>query len=104
MCIFCQIINKEIPSQPVYEDAEVLVIPDIHPQAPVHWLVMPKEHTENLTQTPPERIAACVRVIQKLVKEKNIGDYRLVVNTGADAGQTVPHVHLHVLAGRVLSN
>ena len=98
MCIFCKIIKKEIPSSPIYEDAEVLVIPDINPQAPLHWLIMPKEHTENFTQTPPERIAACARVIQKLVKEKNINDYRLLVNTGASAGQTVPHLHFHLLA------
>ncbi|GBR75348.1 histidine triad family protein [Candidatus Termititenax persephonae] len=102
MCIFCQIIRKEIPAAPLYEDEETLIIPDLNPQAPLHWLIMPKAHVENLTQAAPEQVAACVRAMQKLVKEKNITDYRLIVNSGAEAGQTVPHLHFHLLSGRGL--
>ncbi|MDR1996996.1 MAG: HIT domain-containing protein [Candidatus Margulisbacteria bacterium] len=103
MCIFCQIINKEIPSAPVYEDANVLVIPDISPQAPLHWLIIPKIHTESLSSVLPDQALACLLVIQRLVKEKAVKDYRIVVNTGAEAGQSVPHLHFHLLSGRSLA-
>jgi len=102
MCIFCRIINKEIPASPVYEDDKVLVLPDINPQAPVHWLVIPKKHTPSLSAAEPEDVLACVRVIQKLLQEKGLTEYRTVVNTGAAAGQTVPHLHFHILTGRKL--
>lgn len=102
MCIFCKIINKEIPSQPVYEDDKVIVLPDINPQAPVHWLVIPKKHTPNLSEAGQAQALACIETIQKLLKEKGIGEYRTVVNTGVKAGQTVQHLHFHILAGREL--
>ena len=102
MCIFCKIINKEIPSQPIYEDKKTIVLADINPQAPIHWLVIPKTHVESLTQALPEQILACAQTIQKVLKEKGIEEYRTVINTGADAGQTVPHLHFHILAGRSL--
>lgn len=102
MCIFCKIINKEIPAQPIYEDEQTIVLSDINPQAPVHWLVIPKKHVENLTLASPEQISACMQTIQKLLQEKGIKEYRTVVNTGADAGQTVPHLHFHILAGRAM--
>ncbi|MDR2431171.1 MAG: HIT domain-containing protein [Candidatus Margulisbacteria bacterium] len=102
MCVFCQIINKEIPTQPVYEDANVLVIEDLHPQAPIHWLMIPKIHVESFSQAAPDVILACALGIQNLLKDKGIMQYRIVTNTGADGGQTVPHLHFHILAGRAL--
>jgi histidine triad (HIT) family protein len=102
MCVFCKIINKEIPAQPVYEDADTLVLADVNPQAPIHWLVIPKIHVENLTQAAPEQILACARTIQHLMREKGVAEYRTVVNTGAAAGQTVQHLHFHILSGRAL--
>jgi histidine triad (HIT) family protein len=103
MCVFCQIINKEIPAQIICEDANVLVIADLNPQAPIHWLMIPKIHMESFTQASPDVILACALGIQKLLKDKGIAQYRIVVNTGADGGQTVPHLHFHILAGRALA-
>lgn len=104
-CIFCKIIAGEIPSQKVYEDELVLAFRDIHPAAPVHVLVVPKQHIENLqavTNADDALIAHTHRVIRKVAELEGIADgYRVVVNCGAGAGQTVMHLHYHVLGGRV---
>ena len=107
-CIFCKILKREIPSTIVFEDEYCLAFEDINPQAPVHILVIPKKHiptTLDIKEEDKELIGHLVVVAAKIAREKGIaeGGYRLVVNTNSDAGQTVFHVHLHLLGGRVMS-
>lgn len=106
-CIFCKIIKGEIPSNKVYEDEKVLAFYDISPEAPVHFLVIPKEHIESVNMLTEEKssiISHIFMVIHNIVKELGISEngYRIVNNTGEDGGQTVNHMHFHVLAGRNL--
>jgi histidine triad (HIT) family protein len=106
-CLFCKFVRGEIAPKKILEDEHVLAFHDINPQAPIHVLVVPKEHVASLADFKPEHAAlggrlllAAAQVAEKLGAR---GGYRCVVNTGPDAGQTVHHVHLHVLAGRSLS-
>ncbi len=106
-CLFCRIARKEIPSAVVYEDDELLAFKDISPQAPVHLLIIPKAHCEGLNDLTPEAEKAAARIpalAAKLAKEFKTatGGYRLVANCGADAGQTVFHLHFHLLGGKSL--
>lgn len=105
-CIFCKIINNEIPSKKLYEDEDVLAFYDVSPQAPVHFLVIPVAHMESANSVSPENsavVAKCFEVIAKLAAELDLsGGYRVITNCGPDAGQTVGHLHFHVLAGRNL--
>lgn len=106
-CIFCKIINGEIPSKKIYEDEKVYAFYDISPAAPTHFLVIPKQHIESvnaLNDDNVEVISHIFKVINKLVVELNISDkgYRVVNNCGEDGGQTVNHIHFHVLGGRSL--
>ena len=96
-CLFCKIAAGIIPSSKVFEDDRVLAFNDIDPQAPTHFLVIPKEHI-----TGAGVVAYIFEVIAKIAKEQGIESYRVVTNYGVDAGQTVPHLHFHVLAGREL--
>ena len=103
-CLFCKIAAEEIPSQKVYEDDTVLAFRDIHPQAPVHILVILKEHIESaacITASNSAVVAHCMEVIAQLGKELE-GGFRVVSNCGPNAGQTVPHLHFHLLGGRPL--
>lgn len=107
-CLFCRIIKKEIPASIVYEDDQVVAFNDINPQAPLHALVIPKRHIASLNDLTPaddEIVGALVRRAAALAREKGYADrgFRTVFNTNADAGQTVFHIHLHVLAGRGLT-
>lgn len=109
-CIFCKIANKEIPSQILYEDDYVIAFPDIHPLAPVHILVIPKDHYQSvndLTESEKdEKIAGrLIMAAKQLAKEKGIAEngYKLLIRTGAHGGQEVPHIHLHLLGGARLS-
>jgi histidine triad (HIT) family protein len=101
--IFERIIAREIPADIVYEDERMIAFRDIAPQAPVHLLVVPKTaqypDVASLAAADPELLASLVEVAKKLAVEHADGDYRLVFNSGANAGQTVFHVHAHVLAG-----
>ncbi len=103
-CIFCKIINGEIPAAIVYEDDRVLAFKDIQPVAPVHVLIIPKEHIANVNEIN-ENNASCLmdihRAAQKVAQELGIADkgYRLINNCGADAGQTVFHLHYHLIGG-----
>ena len=105
--IFCKIINQELPAEIVMEDDDWLVIKDIHPQAPVHVLIIPKRHLDIIHQTKHtdldglgRMLAVAGQAAQKLgVAETG---YRLILNQGADAGQLVPHLHIHLLAGKKL--
>lgn len=107
-CIFCKIIRKEIPSKLVYEDEKVLAFHDINPQAPVHVLIIPKEHIASLNDINEENavfLAHIGRCISKIADKLGISEtgYRVVVNCGKDGGQAVNHLHYHLLGGRSLS-
>jgi len=103
-CIFCKIVNGEIPSKKVYEDELVYVFEDIEPTAPIHYLAIPKEHISKLDEINSDNsavIAHIYEVIAKIAKEKELKDgFRVVTNCGEQAGQTVFHIHFHMLAGR----
>lgn len=103
-CIFCKIINKEIPGDIVYEDEEILAFNDITPQAPTHILVVPKRHIESVVQSDGETVSKIFTAINNIAKEKGIEKtgFRVITNCGKDAGQTVKHLHFHILAGTVL--
>lgn len=101
-CIFCKIIAGDIPSKKIYEDDEILAFYDIEPKAPVHFLVIPKAHISGADAVTPDNssmVAHIFETIPKLAKELGIAHFRVVTNNGADAGQTVHHLHFHVLAG-----
>ena len=101
-CVFCKIVRGEIPSKKAYEDDQVLAFYDIEPKAPVHILVIPKQHLSGAAAVTPENSAVVARifeVIARLTQEQGLTDYRVVTNNGVDAGQTVHHLHFHILAG-----
>lgn len=106
-CIFCKIIAGQIPSKKVYEDDLVYAFHDIHPWAPVHFLLVPKAHIPSMAQVGPEQAALMghiMTLIPRLALEQGCnpypaGGYRVVVNTGAEGGQEVQHVHVHVMGG-----
>ena len=102
-CLFCKIAAGEIPSNKVYEDELVYAFYDIDPQAPTHFLVIPKAHIASVAELGPENAdvaAHILAVISQVTKELGLDSYRVVSNIGAQAGQSVPHLHFHVLAGR----
>ena len=106
-CIFCKIANKEIPSEVVYEDDKVLAFTDVKPVAPVHLLIIPKRHipsVDHLGKEDRELMGELFLVAQKLARKYEIDKtgYRLIFNVGKDAGQTVDHLHLHLMGGRKL--
>ena len=103
-CIFCKIANHEIPSTVVYEDDAVIAFDDLSPQAPVHTLVVPKAHYENIIDgVPAETLAAMANAVAEVARAKGLDQgFRVITNTGAAAGQTVMHLHWHVLGGRNL--
>lgn len=106
-CLFCKIVAGEIPSTKVYEDDTVLAFRDIAPQAPTHILVIPKEHIAGVADIAPEHSALLghiFQVIPQIARQEQLsGGYRVVSNCGPDAGQTVPHLHFHILGGETLS-
>ncbi|MBR6785397.1 MAG: histidine triad nucleotide-binding protein [Clostridia bacterium] len=103
-CIFCKIVNGEIPSKKAYEDDKVLAFYDLEPQAPVHILIVPKEHiacAANITAENSAVIAHIFEVAAIIAKEKGLDDgFRIVNNCGESAGQTVKHIHFHLMGGR----
>lgn len=106
-CLFCKIVAGEIPSKKIYEDDKVLAFYDISLAAPVHFLVIPKEHISSANELDEKNsniVSHIFMVINKIVRELNIADsgYRIVNNCGADGGQTVNHLHFHVLGAREL--
>ena len=105
-CIFCKIIEGAIPSQLVYQDEFVYAFRDITPQSPVHILVIPKEHITSVAELTPENsflAAKCFEAIAKIAESEGLGEgFRVVTNSGADGGQTVFHLHFHMLGGRKL--
>lgn len=103
-CIFCKIAAHEIPSTVVYEDDEVIAFDDLNPQAPVHTLVIPKRHYSDITDgVPAQTLGAMAHAVGEVARVKGLDNgFRVITNTGEDAGQTVPHFHMHVLGGRSL--
>ena len=106
-CIFCKIINKEIPADIVFENKNLIIFKDIEPKAPVHLLVVPKKHIESvnvLEEEDKEIIADVFLQAKNIAKEQNFGEggYRIIVNTGEQSGQEVMHIHWHILGGRKL--
>lgn len=104
-CIFCKIIAGDIPSNKVYEDDQILAFRDIAPAAPVHVLFIPKAHIAGVREITADNAAVVAHifsVIPQVAKELGITDYRVVSNNGADAGQTVRHLHFHLLGGATL--
>ncbi len=106
-CLFCRIIAGEIPSSKVFEDADLFAFNDINPQAPLHVLIVPKKHiatTNDLTAEDEALVGKLVRRAAAIAKEKGFDQrgYRTLLNCNAEAGQTVFHIHLHLLAGRHL--
>lgn len=105
-CLFCKIINGEIPSKKVYEDELIYVFEDIAPAAPIHYLLIPKKHISGASEITAENssvVAHIFEVIAKLAKDLNLKNgFRVVTNCGPDAGQTVFHLHYHLIAGREL--
>ena len=102
-CLFCKIVAGEIPSKKVYEDELCYAFYDIDPQAPVHFLVIPKEHIQSVSQvdaTNAATVGHIFSVIAKVTKDLGVESYRVVSNIGAQAGQSVGHLHFHVLGGR----
>lgn len=104
-CIFCKIAAHEIPSTIVYEDDMVIAFDDLNPQAPVHTLVVPKAHYDNIVDdVPGDVLAAMTHAVAEVAKAKGLDQgFRVIANTGAAAGQTVMHLHMHVLGGKDMS-
>lgn len=106
-CLFCKIIDGTIPSKFAYEDDQCVAFSDIHPQAPVHVLVVPRKHIASLALAKEEDAALLGHLLKSaaiLARDKALNSgYRVVINSGADAGQTVDHVHVHVLGGRPMA-
>lgn len=107
-CLFCRIIKSEIPAEVVHQDDQAIVIRDINPQAPTHLLVIPKEHIESLDDASGKQeslLGHLLRVAARMANQEGLIDsgYRTVINNGAGAGQSVFHLHVHVLGGRPMN-
>jgi histidine triad (HIT) family protein len=107
-CVFCSIVKGSIPAEIVFENSHCIAFRDLKPQAPHHYLIIPREHLTDLNGITPKTsagVAQLLEVAAQLAKQQGISQsgYRCVINNGADAGQEVPHLHLHLLAGRRLS-
>jgi len=104
--LFCKIAARQIPAKIVYEDADVFAFEDINPQSPTHLLVCPRKHFASLDHASAEEEAVLGKVAlvaAKIAKERKLESYRTVINTGSGAGQTVFHLHLHLLGGRTFA-
>jgi histidine triad (HIT) family protein len=108
-CIFCKIGRKEVPTQPIYEDHDLIAFADINPVAPVHVLIVPKEHMQNLNEVgkaDAPMLGKALRLAAKIANDKGIAEsgYRIVINNGEQGGQIVPHLHFHLIGGRNLDH
>lgn len=105
-CLFCKIVSGQIPSSKAYEDEKVLAFHDIDPKAPVHILIVPKKHVASiaaLEEEDFELVAHIMRVVKQIAAEQGlVSGFRVVANTGREGGQTVDHLHFHLLGGRAL--
>jgi histidine triad (HIT) family protein len=106
-CIFCRIGNGELPTNAVYEDETVIAFDDLSPQAPVHTLIIPKEHYTSLADDIPAHVLGAIfSAVRKVALAKGVleSGFRVIVNSGPDAEQTVQHLHVHVMGGRAMSH
>ncbi len=108
-CIFCRIVAGKVPSQVIYQDEEIFAFRDINPMAPTHVLVIPKKHIDSLAdvadgETP--LIGRMVKIANRIAREEAVAEsgYRLIISSGKEGGQIVPHLHMHLLGGRNLSS
>jgi len=104
-CLFCKIIHGEIPANKVFEDEKIIAFDDINPQAPIHILIIPKEHFASLNEIPEEKkdvLSHILLIARQIAREKGVAKsgYRIVLNTARDSGQEVFHIHFHLLGGR----
>ena len=102
-CIFCKIASGEIPSQTVFEDEKFCVFKDVHPKTPIHLLVIPKEHIVSIADLQPghaEMISGLIFTAKRIADEQGLPGYKLLFNVGAEGGQTIDHLHLHIMGGR----
>lgn len=108
-CIFCRIVAGKVPSQVIYQDEEIFAFRDINPMAPTHVLVIPKKHIDSLADVADEEtplIGRMVKIANRIAREEDVVEsgYRLIISSGKDGGQIVPHLHMHLLGGRNLSS
>ena len=104
-CLFCEIASGQVPADILYEDDEVLAFNDVNPQAPVHFLVIPKTHIKTINETDDAKLLGkLILIARHLARHKGFAEegYRLVINCNENGGQTIYHIHVHLLAGRVL--
>lgn len=104
MCLFCKIVNKEIPSNVILENENYLAFHDVNPKAPIHILVIPKVHVDSFNEVKPEIMASMTSFIQEVANEVKIekSGYRVITNIGDNGGQEVKHLHFHILGGAKL--
>ncbi len=103
-CIFCKIAKKEIAAKIVFENQEFVAFHDIDPQAPVHILLIPRHHYSSLSATTdPEILQKLLSIVQQIARQLKLENYRVVINNGSEAGQSVFHLHLHILSGRKMN-
>jgi len=99
-CIFCKIINKELPADIAYENENVLAFNDIHPKAPIHILIVPRVHIESINSENSENVVGdLILAAKNIIKRDNIAGYKLLFNVGREGGQMVDHLHIHLLSG-----
>jgi histidine triad (HIT) family protein len=106
-CIFCKIVKGEIPGEIVYEDEAILAFEDINPVAPVHILVIPKAHIENILELDEKNVEVIASIhlgVKKIAAHKGLEQFRFITNCGEDAGQTVFHLHYHMIGGKTLGD
>ena len=100
-CLFCKIIDGQIPATRLFENEYTVAFADINPQAPTHILVIPKTHVAGISETTDDTVfAQTLATLREIARQRYLSDYRVVINNGAEAGQTVFHLHMHLLAGR----
>lgn len=103
-CLFCKIINKEVPSEVVYENEETIAVKDINPKASFHVLILPKRHIDSINHLKEEDkslVGELCIAAKNIAKEKNLSGYKLAINVGRKGGQLVDHLHLHLLGGKI---
>jgi histidine triad (HIT) family protein len=106
-CVFCKVVTKEMPGNVVYQDEQVTAFRDLNPQMPVHVLIVPNTHVANTEELEPQHdaaVGAVIRAAREVAKREGVAEsgYRLVVNTGRDAHNVVPHLHVHLVGGRAM--
>jgi histidine triad (HIT) family protein len=102
-CVFCDIVSGKVPTRKVYENEDIIGFMDLNPQAPLHILVVPKKHITGLSQIKKEDCTLLGKLhlaVAEITRSQSLTDFRVVINNGRDAGQTVDHLHFHVLGGR----